>query len=208
MSIIGLPTKWMLSTGRPSFGQVPHGVGAGHQEQVGQLVGQSAVDLLGHRHVEAAQSGLDVRHRDAELRGNEGGGDGRVHVAVDHDERGPTVDEQLLEPDHDRCGLRRVAARPDLQVDVRLRQAELAEEDLGHLLVVVLAGVDEQLLDAELVEGGDDRGGLREVRACACDMDDRAIRHEPEDVTGIRRGRSAGAAEDLLVDPSVPACVV
>ena len=64
----------------------------------------------------------------------------------------------------------------------------LPEEDLGHLLVVVLTGVDEQLLDAELVEGGDDRGSLWKVRACARDMNDGAIRHEAEDVTGSGRG--------------------
>ena len=38
-------------------------------------------------------------------------------------------------------------ARPDAEVEVRLRQAEVAEEDVGHRGVVVLAGVDDPLLD-------------------------------------------------------------
>ena len=35
------------------------------EEEVGELVGDDPVDLLGHRAVEAAQAGLDVRDRDA-----------------------------------------------------------------------------------------------------------------------------------------------
>ena len=41
-----------------------------------------------------------------------------------------------------RC-LLAVAARADPEEDIRLGHPELAEEDVGHLLVVVLAGVDE-----------------------------------------------------------------
>ena len=37
------------------------------KQQSRDLVGQDAVDLLGHRAVEAAQPGLDVGDRDAEL---------------------------------------------------------------------------------------------------------------------------------------------
>ena len=37
-----------------------------------------------------------------------------------------------------------VRARADAEEDVGLGQAELVEEDVGHLGVVVLAGVDER----------------------------------------------------------------
>jgi hypothetical protein len=40
--------------------QVGDGVGAGRKQEVGQPVRDQPVDLLGHRHVEAAQPGFDV----------------------------------------------------------------------------------------------------------------------------------------------------
>ena len=47
------------------------------------------------------------------------------------------------------CGrLAAVRTRADAEVDVRARNAELLEEDVGHRRVVVLAGVDDQVLDA------------------------------------------------------------
>src|SRR5207302_1605620 len=69
-------------------GQVADGLGAGREQQVGELVGDAPVDLLGHARVEAAQAGLDVRDRQPELRRDEGGGDGGVDIAVHHDEPG------------------------------------------------------------------------------------------------------------------------
>ncbi len=61
---------------------------------------------------------------------------------------------------------------PDAEVDVRLGQAELAEEHLRHPLVVVLAGVDQLLRDAQSVKRADHRCGLGEVRAGAGDVQD------------------------------------
>src|SRR6516162_9463054 len=66
-----------------------------------------------------------------------------------------------------------VAARPDPQVHVRLRQAKLDEEDLGHPFVVVLPGVHDPLVVAERRQGADHRGGLHEVRPRAEHVCDR-----------------------------------
>ena len=81
--------------------------------------------------------------RDVELDGRERARERRVDVARDDHEVG------LLRFDHGgdarertRC-LLRMAARADPEEDVRLGHPELAEEDVGHLLVVVLSGVDE-----------------------------------------------------------------
>ncbi len=59
--------------------------GLGHEQPVGDRVGQHAVDLFGHAAVARAQARFDVRHAHAELRGRERGGERRVHVA-DHDQ--------------------------------------------------------------------------------------------------------------------------
>ena len=75
------------------------------------------------------------------------------------------IGEELLERLHDLGRLRPVGARADTEVDVRLRDAELPEEDVGHLVVVVLTGVDEQLLDVVRAEPLEDGRRLGEVGA-------------------------------------------
>ena len=52
-----------------------------------------------------------------------------------------------LEGRHDVGRLGRVGAGADLQVDVRLGNLELPEEQVAHPLVVMLAGVDQERLD-------------------------------------------------------------
>lgn len=143
--------------------QVADRVGARREEQVRELVGDEAVDLLGHRHVEGAQAGLDVGEGDAELARHEGSGHGGVDVAVDDDEVGAALGEELLEGDHHLGRLGAVRAGTDTEIDVGLGDAQLAEEDVRHLVVVVLAGVHEQLLDVVSGQGLEDRGGLGEV---------------------------------------------
>ena len=76
---------------------------------------------------------------------------------------GAQVDEDPIELDHDGRRLGRMGARADVEVDVRLGQVQLTEEDPGHRLIVVLARVDEDLLDSPATERTDDRGGLHEV---------------------------------------------
>ena len=62
-----------------------------------EVVGHDPVELLGHPPVEAAQAGLDVRDRDAELRRGQGAGERRVRVAVDEDGVGPLGEQDGLE---------------------------------------------------------------------------------------------------------------
>src|SRR4051794_11285256 len=63
-----------------------------------------------------------------------------------------------------------MACRADLEVDVRLGQTELAEEDLGHPLVVVLPCVNDRLLG--VAERRDHRRRLDEVRPRTKNMHD------------------------------------
>ena len=171
VSIIGLPTKWMRSAATPS-GRGCRRPRAGDEEQVGQQVGDAPVDLLGHRVVEAAQAGLDVRDRAQRLGRDQRGGQRRVHVAVDDHERRSDGRERALERDHQRRRLARLGARPDAEVDVGRGQPEVAEEHVGHGRVVVLAGVDEPLVRAPRPERRDDGRGLHEVGPRADDVYD------------------------------------
>ena len=165
-SIIVLPTSWIPLAGQPSRQQVVARLRRVDEEELRELVGDDPVDLLRHRPVERAQAGFDVPDRDEELRSGQGGGHRRVHVAGDEDDVGLGLQQDRLEALHDRSGLLRVRARPDAERVVRLPHAELLEEDLGHLSVVVLARVDEDVLElvAPPTELRGDRRDLHHVR--------------------------------------------
>ena len=64
-------------------------------------------------------------------------------------------------------------ARSDGQIDVRLRHVELLEEDVRHLCVIVLSGVDQSLAEVRSrPECAHDRRSLHEIRTSADNMED------------------------------------
>ena len=63
---------------------------------------------------------------------------------------GRSGEQVLLERRQDARRLRPVGPRAHAEVDVRLRDAELSEEDVGHPFVVVLAGVHEARREARV----------------------------------------------------------
>ena len=154
----------------------PVGVG---EENLAQVVGEAAVGLLGHALVEAAQSGLDMRDRDAKLRRRERSCESRVDVAGDDDQCWHVLEQHLLDADERSGCLLGMRSGSDAEEDVRLRQAQLVDEDRGHLFVVMLAGVDEQQLQAliSLGERAESGLGLHEVRPGT--DDETHPRHQP-----------------------------
>ena len=99
--------------------------------------------LLGHRQVAAAQAGLDVRERHRRLGRGARAGEGRVRVSVDEHEIG-----RLALEDNAIAGcISSGSAVLEIEPVAAARQAELLEEDVGELAVVVLAGVDDDLVD-------------------------------------------------------------
>ena len=94
-------------------------------------------------------------------------------------------------------GLLRVRAGADAEDVVRLADAELLEEDLRHRVVVVLAGVDEHVLEARRAAGAARaRTGavfMKFGRVPTTDEDLLAPSHERADVSGdrVRSGRQA-----------------
>jgi hypothetical protein len=141
------------------------------QQHVGKVVGHDAVELLRHRAVERAHPGLDVRDRDVRLRGGEAAGERRVRVAVDeHEIRALSLQQRAEGSQHAR-GLLGVGPAVDAELALGARHAELLDEHGAELVVVVLAGVDEQLLvlGPEQARHG---GGLDELRPVPDDRDD------------------------------------
>ena len=164
----------------------------GSVEDVGDLVGEDAVDLLGHAAVVAAQAGLHMHHRELTLAGHQRAGERGVDVAHhQHRARAVLVDDRL-EALHHLGGLHRMRAGADREVDVGFGQVEVGEQAVLHRRVVVLAGVHQQRADRRIVrgEGADDRRDLHVVRAGADDADHRCRGGG----VGVHRVSSSGAA--------------
>ncbi len=145
--------------------KVGHAVLLGREQVCGQGVRHDPVYLLGHPSVEAAEPGLDVSHRHARLGSDEGGCQRRVHVANHQDQIRPAVAQHRFEGGHHAARLRAMRARPDPKLDVRCGHPELAEKDIGHRDVIVLAGVDERAIEGVggMAEGRHERRHLHEV---------------------------------------------
>src|SRR6185312_17409738 len=90
---------------------------------------------------------------------------------------------------HDGGRLLRVRAGPHPEIDDGPRHPELAEEHLGHRLVVVLAGVDQLMRDAGPLEGAVDRRRLHEVRPGAHHGVDHGCASAGAGATSDRAGR-------------------
>ena len=111
------------------------------------MVCQPAVVLLRHRRVEAAQPRFQMADGDIELHGRERRCQRRVDISRDDDQIGPQFHEQSFELDHRSRRLLGVRSRSDRELVVRRRKRQLGEEDIVDLAVVVLARVNQALLD-------------------------------------------------------------
>ncbi len=62
---------------------------------------------------------------------------------------------------------------PTAKVNIRLRHAEVVEEGLAHLLIVVLTGMDQQMLDLIriFIHGLDNRGHFHKIGTGAHNVD-------------------------------------
>ena len=135
------------------------------------MIREHPVQLLGHRAVEGAHARLDVACGDAGLRCGERAGERGVRVAVDEHQRGLQLLQHRLERRQDARRLGGVRAAAGVELAVGRRDAQLLEEDPRELVVVVLAGVDDQLVHP-LPEQPRDRGRLHELGAVADYSDD------------------------------------
>ena len=147
------------------------GVLAGSEEKVGEPVGLDPVVLLRHVLPVAAQAGLDVQQRHPGGDRGAGAGDRRVGVAADEDGVGPLALDHAGDPllRHRDALLER--QRADAEVELGQRQPQVGDLQVGHPRVVVLARVDQDLLDAAGV-GKRKRRGLHDLGARADDGDD------------------------------------
>ena len=142
------------------------------EEDRGDVIDLDARVLLGHREVTAPKPRLHVREADARCDRRARSRQGRVRVSVDEDEVRTLAAQRLRDSRLHRawvCGL-------EIEPVPRVRQLELLEEDLRQLPVVVLSGMDDDLVDAGGTKGDGKRGGLDELRPVP---DHREELHEP-----------------------------
>ena len=146
-----------------------------------EVVGDDAVDLLGHATVEAPEPGLHVGDGDAGLRPDQRTGESGVRVAVHEDGVRPCGVDHPLERKEHPPDLLDPAPAADPQAVVGRAQVELREEGPRERRVPVLARVDEDHVVARAERRRQGRG-LDELRTRADDV---------EDPHGWRPGRSA-----------------
>ena len=139
----------------------------GRKQDRRQAVDLDSVPLLGHLQIAAAEARLDVSLPDAGVVGRERTGERRVRVPEDEHEVRALGGDRLSDPSSHRRRLRGVEIEPV----ARLRQAELVEENLRQLGVVMLPRMQDDLLDPAVAKGDRERCGFDELRPVSNDRE-------------------------------------
>src|SRR5438874_11203676 len=131
------------------------------------MIGDDSVHLFWHLSVEGSKSRLDMCNGYVQLRGGERTGQSRVCVSIDKREIGANLKHHTLDlTEHTAC-LFPMGARTNLEVKVGNWYIELLEEHIGHVFVIVLSCMEEDLTKssarAKLMRHC---SGLHELRAC------------------------------------------
>ncbi len=117
----------------------------GCEEIVCRMIGDDAVDLLGHLFVEASETGFHVDDRDVQLRSRKGAGEGCVGIAEDDYEIRFFFEDYFLNGNEHCTRLFAVIAALYAEIVLRLGDVEIVKERTGHLQVEMLTGVYDDL---------------------------------------------------------------
>ena len=137
----------------------------GGKEVVRDVIRDHPVDLLGHRPVKAPEAGLDMADADVEFCGRKSPGHDGVGVALDEDDVGFLLHEDLLDAGQDLSGLPGMGSGTDIEVVLRLGQVKVLEERPVHVVGVVLPGVEDEVIEVPCFAFPDDRGHLDDLRS-------------------------------------------
>lgn len=133
-----LPTRSMRSLETPSRCKFSSASGDGRPQHVRYRIGHEPIDLFGHAPVSAAQAGFEVNDRYPHLCRDQRACSRRIHIADDDRPVRSGVPADILVGHHHAGGLHGMRAAADLQMVVRVWQAQITEEGIGHVRVVVL----------------------------------------------------------------------
>src|SRR5581483_10948529 len=140
------------------------------QQQIRQTIGDDAIDLFRHRPIAAPHPSFHVCDTEPELRGDQRRRERGVHVAVDDGPIRAVLKQDGLEALHDARGLDRVRRRADVEIDLGRSQTQISKEGRRRRVVVVLACVHNDLVDAHGSRLARQRSEFREVRPRADDV--------------------------------------
>ena len=137
------------------------------QVHVADVIHDAAVGLLGQALVKAAVAGLHVKDGDVQALGCDGGKTA-VRVAQNQQRVGLLLRHQRIALGNDVAdGLSQITAH-GVQVKIRRAQFQILEENLVERIVVILARVDQKLIEIP-VAFFDDGGKADDLRPCADD---------------------------------------
>ena len=149
VSIIVLPTKKMRVESTPSRARlsVASGLCVKHQREIWSVRTRliSSGIVRSKLRSPASRCAIGMPSFD----GGECTGQRRVDVSRDDQRQRTHVVENLLDALECPASLGPVASRPDVQLVVGRADPQLAQEDLRHLGVVMLAGVDDQMIERD-----------------------------------------------------------
>ena len=111
------------------------------------MIGQNPVDLFRHGLVEAAQTGFDMHHRNMQLAGCQRSGQCRIGIAIDYQIVRTLIQQYLFYFDKHLSGHGAMCRLSAVQLPGRTCYSHFREEDTTHVLVVMLSGVDQLLVD-------------------------------------------------------------
>ncbi len=133
--------------------QVGHARLRGTEEQGGDPVGKDSVDLLGHSEIKTAQACLHVGHRNMQLDGCQGSRQRGIGIAVDHHGRRLPGQKHLFDLLGHTARHGPMAERVDTQMVGGFRNSHLPEEDIGHIVIEMLPGMNQHFGDSSRAEG-------------------------------------------------------
>src|ERR1700722_14247934 len=120
------------------------------KEQIGKAIGDHAVDFFRHGAIEGTQSRLNVSDGYGNLGANQRCGDRGIYIAVNENDIRLVRQKSRLEALHDLGGLGGMAAGAYSEFHIGFGDFQLREEYVGHVAVIVLAGMNERLTCASL----------------------------------------------------------
>src|SRR5256885_954919 len=117
------------------------------------------------------QPGLDMAHPHLKLSAHQRCSHGGVHISVNQDKVGAAIGYHRLETSNDLGGLVSMAAPSHVKIPVARGHVPLAQEDVGHIAVVVLTGMNQRLSQpAESVQRSQDGSSFHEIGASSNDV--------------------------------------
>src|SRR5205823_5748011 len=134
------------------------------------MIGNNSIDFLRHAPVETAQSGFNMDYGEMQLGGRKRPSQRGISVTIDKETVRPFSNKNVFYAFEHTCRLACVTSRSNVEVHIRCRHFQTFKEYSRHLIVIVLACV-QQNFRVPLAQYFADSGSLYELRPRAYNGD-------------------------------------